>query len=456
MRKTNDLGKDSIISLVLKLALPAMLAQLVNVLYTVIDRMFIGNIPNVGDIALAGIGVCGPIAEFIASWGNLIGVGGSVYMAMKMGEGDNDKAERILSNSFTATIGLAVVLTAVFLLSKEHLLYWFGASSETFGYANQYLTIYTSGSIFAITALSMNYFITCQGFPSIAMISVVIGAVTNIILDYLFVFVFNWQVAGAAFATVVAQFCSCIWTLKFLFGKRIHIKIKKHKVEKQIILQSCKFGLTPFIMYSTNSVIVIILNIVLQLHGGEFMGDKLISAATIMQSYVLVILNPLGGITSGTQAVISYNYGARNFDRVKSSIIYISGLAALFCGVMFVSTRFAPEYFVPFFTQDAEIASLAKWGIKAYTMGLIPLALHYEATDALTALGWSKTALAMSAWRKITFVILVCIIPLFAAPQMTFFAQSIADIFCSSINTVIFIFLMKKILNPDFKHKVIE
>ena len=456
MKKTNDLGKDSIISLVLKLAIPAMLAQLVNVLYTVIDRMFIGNIPDVGSIALAGIGVCGPIAEFIASWGNLIGVGGSVYMAMKMGEGDNDKAERILSNGFSVTLCLAAVLSVVFLLAKEKLLFWFGASSETFVYANQYLTIYASGAVFAITAMSMNYFITCQGFPSIAMISVVIGAVTNIFLDYLFVFVMNWQVRGAAFATVIAQFCSCMWTLCFLFGKRIHIKIKKHKIEKQIVVQSCKFGLTPFIMYSTNSVLVIVLNIVLQLHGGELMGDKLISAATIIQSYLLVILNPLGGITAGTQAIISYNYGARNFERVKSAIIYICGLAVLFCAVMFVATRFVPVYFVTLFTKNTEIAELAKWGIKAYTWGLIPLALHYEATDGLTALGWSKTALVMSAWRKITFVILMCVIPLFAAPQMAFISQSIADIFCSTINTVIFVFMMKKILDHDYNHKVIE
>lgn len=456
MKKTNDLGRDSIPSLVLKLAFPAMLAQLVNVLYTVIDRMFIGNIPLIGDIALAGIGTCGPIAEFIASWGNLIGVGGSVYMAMNMGEGNNKKAEQILSNSFTAIICLSVVLTSVFLLSKEQLLYWFGASSETFGYANQYLTIYTCGSVFAVTALGMNYFITCQGFPSIAMVSVIIGAITNIILDYVFVFTFNWQVAGAAFATVIAQACSCTWTMLFLFGTRIPIKIRKHKLSGQIISQTCKFGITPFIMYSTNSVIVIILNIVLQLHGGELMGDKLISAATIMQSYVLVILNPLGGITAGTQAIISYNYGAKNYARVKSAIIYICGMAVAFCTVMFIATRFVPRYFVSFFTQDAEIARLAGWGITAYTMGLIPLALHYEATDALTALGWSKTALAMSAWRKITFVILVCVIPMFAAPEMTFIAQSVADIFCGLINTIIFVAIIKRISSPAYEHKSIK
>lgn len=450
MKKTNDLGRDSIISLVLKLAIPAMLAQLVNVLYTVIDRIFIGNIPVVGDVALAGIGVCAPIAEFVSSWGNLIGVGGSVYMAMKMGAKENEQAEKILSNSFQALLVLSAILTAVFLLAKEQLIVWFGASSETFGYANQYLTIYISGCTFAVMALGMNYFISCQGFPAVAMFSVIIGAFTNIVLDYLFVMIFGWGVAGAAIATVIAQFCSCTWTLLFLFGKKIHIKIKKHAFNAKILLTVCKLGLSPFIMYSTNSVIVIILNVVLQHHGGADMGDKLISAAAIVQSYAIAILNPLGGITAGTQAIISYNYGAKDYKRVVKSFNQITGMAVVFCAVMFVVSRFVPQYIAMMFTQDAEIIALAEWGMKAYTFGLIPLALHYEATDGLTALGKGGTALCMSAFRKITFVILVCVIPLFTGPQHTFMAESIADICCGLINTVACIFIMKRLLRKEY------
>ncbi|MBR5252201.1 MAG: MATE family efflux transporter [Oscillospiraceae bacterium] len=445
MKKTNDLGKDSIISLVLKLAVPAMLAQLVNVLYTAVDRMFIGNIPDVGDIALAGIGVCAPLAEFLASWGNLIGVGGSVYMAIKMGEGDNKKAEKILSNSFQSLIVMSVVLTVIFLLTKEQLIWWFGASSETFGYANRYLTIYTCGAIFAIMAIGMNYFISCQGFPAVSMASVIIGAVTNIILDYLFVFVMGWQVEGAAIATVIAQFLSCTWTLVFLFGKRIHIKIKKHSISPQILVKICKLGLSPFIMYSTNSVMVIILNVVLAMHGGEVMGDRLISAATIVQSYALIILNPLGGITAGTQAIISYNYGAGNYRRVIEALNKITAVAVAFCAVMFVVSRFVPQYVAMLYTNEQEIIDLAVYGMKAYTIGLIPLALHYEATDGLTALGMGGTALAMSAFRKVTFVALMFAIPAFLPPQNTFYFESVGDICCGLINTVACILILRKV-----------
>ncbi|MBQ9845170.1 MAG: MATE family efflux transporter [Oscillospiraceae bacterium] len=449
MKRTNDLGKDSILSLVLRLAVPAMLAQLVNVLYTAIDRMFIGNIPVIGDVALAGIGVCAPIAEFIASWGNLIGIGGSVYMAIKMGEKDNEKASRILSTCFQSLIVLSVILAVVFMLAKGRLITWFGASSETFGYADEYLTIYIIGSIFAVMTIGMNYFITCQGFAGTAMFSVIIGALVNILLDYVFVFLMNMQVAGAALATVIAQACSCTWTMLFLFGKKVHIKVKLYSISSQIVRKVCRLGFPAFIMYSTNSVIVIILNIVLQKYGGEAMGDKLISASAIVQSYVLAILNPLGGITAGTSAVVSYNYGARDYKRVIKAYNVITGAAVVFCAVMFVVSRIVPHHIAMIFTQDAEIAALAEWGMKAYTFGLVPLAMHYAATDCLTAMGRAGTALFMSAFRKISFVVLVCVIPLFAAPEMTFISQSLSDGICGLINTAACIVIVKRIINSE-------
>ena len=444
--KTTDLGKDPIFNIALKLAIPSMLAQFVNVLYTIIDRMFIGNIPQIGEIALAGIGVCGPIAALLASFGNLIGIGGSVYMAMKMGAGDNKKAEEILSNCFSFLLIMSFVLSAIFLVFRNKMVWWFGASSETFAYASQYLAIYASGAVFAIVALGMNYFITGQGFATVAMISVVIGAVANIIFDYVFVFVFNLQGAGAAWATVISQFLSCAWTLAFLFGKRVIIPLKLHRLSSQIAKKVVSLGFPAFIMYATDSVILIVLNMVLQKHGGADMGDMLISAATIVQSYGLIVLSPLGGITAGTQAVLSYNYGAKNKERVIKSFSVISAMAVVFCTVMFIISRFAPQYYVAFFTQDQQLAQMATWGIKAYTLGLIPLALHYEVTDGLTALGKAHIAVCMSAFRKGTFVLLVCLIPLFLPPQYTFVAQSVGDGICGLINTIVFMFLFKRIL----------
>ena len=210
MKISNDLGKDAVFPLVLRLAIPAMLAQLVNVLYAIIDRMFIGHIPEIGDLALAGVGVCGPIVTLLSSFGTLIGIGGSITMAMKMGENKNDDAKTILSNSFLMLTGISVILTVLFLLIRNKMIIWFGGSALTFEYAKTYLTIYTAGTFFALLALGLNYFITCQGYAMIGMITVFIGAIANIVLDYVFIFIFDLQVAGAAYATVIAQFLSCL------------------------------------------------------------------------------------------------------------------------------------------------------------------------------------------------------------------------------------------------------
>ena len=226
----------------------------------------------------------------------------------------------------------------------------------------------------------------------------------------------------------------------------MHISIKRHRLSSQIAKKVVSLGFPAFVMYATDSVILIVLNMVLQKHGGADMGDMLISAATIVQSYGLIVLSPLGGITAGTQAVLSYNYGAKNRERVIKSFSVISSMAVAFCTVMFVISRFAPQYYVAFFTQDQQLAQLATWGIKAYTLGIIPLALHYTVTDGLTALGKAHIALCMSAFRKTTFVVLVCILPLFLPAQYTFVAQSVGDGICGLINTIVFMFMFKGIL----------
>lgn len=445
MKRTVDLGKDNIFSLVLKLALPSMLAQFVNVLYNIVDRMFIGNIPNIGDIALAGVGVCSPIVTMLTSFGSLIGVGGSVYMATKMGRGDMQKAKEIMYNSFVCLLGLSFVLTIVFLFTKGYLLNWFGASSETFVYANQYVTIYTLGAVFAIFSLGMNYFITCQGFAGIAMFSVIIGALTNIVLDYVFVFKLGMEVPGAAWATVISQMLSCCWIMRFIFGKKIKIKVEKQPISAAVISRICKLGFSPFLILATDSIILIILNTVLQYHGGRDMGDKLISAATIVQSYMLMISGPLIGITTGTQAIISYNYGAQNRERVMTAVKYIMTLAVSFCAVMFVISRIAPQYFVLLFTQNERAVRLAKWSIQAYTLGIIIMALQYESVDALTALGKTKVSLFLSLFRKFTFVAMTLLLPILFSAQATFYAETVADSVCGLLSFYVFTNILKNL-----------
>lgn len=447
MSHTTDLGKDRIPILVLKLAIPSMIAQFVTVLYSIIDRMFIGNIPKIGDAALAGVGVCGPIVTLLTSFGTLIGLGGSILMAMRMGAGRKKQAESILAHSFALLVVFSAVLTVLFLVSKRYLLNWFGASPATFPYADSYLTIYTAGTFFALLAIGLNYFITCQGFPAIGMITVLIGAVTNIILDPVFIFVLDMKVAGAAIATVIAQFASCAFAFCFLTGKKIPIKItrlRKKTFSPLIVKKIIGLGISPFLILATDSVIIIVLNTVLQKYGGPKEGDILITCATIVQSYMMLITGPMLGISSGTQAILSYNYGSRNIKRVKKAEKYVLILCLCFTTLMFLLSRIVPEYFIRIFTKDALQLQLCTWGIGVFTLMIIPLSFQYVFVDGFTALGRSKTALVLSLWRKGDYMLFTIVLPIFFGAKSAFYAQPLADGIGAVMSTIAFLLIFRK------------
>ena len=447
MSHTTDLGKDRIPILVLKLAIPSMIAQFVTVLYSIIDRMFIGNIPKIGDAALAGVGVCGPIVTLLTSFGTLIGLGGSILMTMRMGAGRKKQAESILAHSFALLVVFSAMLTVLFLVSKRYLLNWFGASPATFPYADSYLTIYTAGTFFALLAIGLNYFITCQGFPAIGMITVLIGAVTNIILDPVFIFVLDMKVAGAAIATVIAQFASCAFAFCFLTGKKIPIKItrlRKKTFSPLIVKKIIGLGISPFLILATDSVIIIVLNTVLQKYGGPKEGDILITCATIVQSYMMLITGPMLGISSGTQAILSYNYGARNIKRVKKAEKYVLILCLCFTTLMFLLSRIVPEYFIRIFTKDALQLQLCTWGIGVFTLMIIPLSFQYVFVDGFTALGRSKTALVLSLWRKGDYMLFTIVLPIFFGAKSAFYAQPLADGIGAVMSTIAFLLIFRK------------
>ena len=339
MKMSTDLGKDSIPSLVLRLAIPSMIAQFVNVLYSIIDRIYIGHIPEIGDLALAGVGVCGPIVTFLSSFGTLVGLGGSVIMGIHLGERNREKARQVLANAFLMLCCFSLALTVIFLFSKEKLLMWFGASSITFPYADTYMTIYTAGTFFALMAVGLNYFINCQGFPVAGMATVLIGAVSNILLDPLFIFVFKMDVAGAAIATVISQFASCAFAICFLLSKKVHIKIVFGQYSRKVMARILFLGFSPFMILATDSIILILMNSVLQKYGGPEQGDMLITCATIAQSYLLMITAPMLGISGGTQAILSYNYGAQRTDRIKAAEKCILKLMCVFTTVVCVYNR---------------------------------------------------------------------------------------------------------------------
>lgn len=456
MKKTNDFGRDSIPLLVLKISVPFMIAQFVNVFYSIVDRIYVGNIPGTGADALAGVGVCAPIVTLLSSFGTLFGIGGSVLFSVRLGAGDEKGARRLMANSFSMLIGVSLALTILFLLSKEWLLRCFGASEVTFVYAETYLTIYTAGTFFALLAMGMNYFITAQGFPVLGMMTTLIGAVINIVLDPVFIFLLDQGVAGAAMATVIAQMSSCAFVLLTLRRKKMKVPLGIVKPEMSVGRRIVQIGFSPFLILATDSIIIIALNAVLQHYGGQEYGDTLITAATIVQSYMLLITSPMLGITGGSQPLISYNYGANRPDRIRKIFFWVLMLCVCFTSVMFVISRIVPQYFVYIFTDQQEYRELAVWGIQAFTLMIIPLSFQYVFVDGLTALGMTKTSLSLSLIRKSMYFAATCILPLFFAAESAFYAEPIADGAAACISSCVFCFIYRRYLKGEGRLKDIK
>ena len=446
MRRTNDLGRDPVFPLVCRLAIPTMLAQLVSVLYSIVDRMYIGNIPEIGDLALAGVGVCGPIVTLLGSFATLVGLGGAPILAMRMGEDNKKEAGRVLSNSFLMLLVLSAVLTALFLLTKEQLLWWFGASPATFGYADSYLTIYTAGTFFALMATGMNSFLIAQGYSGLGMATVVVGAALNIVLDPVFIFVLDLGVAGAAIATVLSQVASCTFVLLSLLRKTMPVPLRWGGFSRRIMKQVLAFGLSPFLIIANDSVLLIVLNTVLQRYGGEELGDTLVTCATIVQSYLLLITMPMGGLTLGTQPVVSFNYGAGDAKRIKTALKSIVGLCLAFCAIMMVVTHTLSPLFVRLFTQNAEVLERTVGYIKVFTAMILPLAIQYPLVDETTALGHVRLALFCSLFRKAVFLAGLLLLPALVSPEATFLSEPIADVVAATVTTILFLHFFPKIM----------
>lgn len=446
MAAENDLGRDNIKKLVIRIAVPSMLAQFVSVLYSIVDRMYIGNIPVSGDMALAGAGVCGPVVTMIGSVAFLVGIGGAPLMSMKMGQGDNKAAERILANCFLMLALCSVLMVACIYPIRISMLRYFGASDTTLPYANAYFTIYLTGTVFALMSTGMNQFIICQGFAKTGMYSVIIGAVLNIVLDPVFIFGFHMGVSGAATATVLSQMVSCAFVLKTLFGKTVPVRITFGGYDWRLIRRILTIGFTPFIIIAMDNVMIITMNAILQKYGGAARGDLLITCATIAQSFMLVVTMPLGGITSGTQAVLAYNFGAGNTDRVKGAQKYIFILAAAYTTLLFILARTVGGLFVRLFTSDPTVAAEALRAIRIFTLAIIPLAFQYEIVDGFTGLGQVQVALPLSFFRKGLYFVSLFLLPAMFGAEAAFFAEPVSDIAGPIVSAIVYIVSMKGIL----------
>lgn len=444
--KSINLGEGKVSSLLFKLAMPAIIAQIVNVLYNIVDRIFIGRIEN-GDIAMAGVGIAFPIILIVSAFSALIGMGGAPLAAIKMGENDNEGAEKIMSNSFSTLLILSVILTVGFLIFKEPILWAFGASEATIGYSLDYLTLYLIGTVAVLISLGMNPFINTQGFAKVGMTTVMIGAVINIVLDPILIFGFDMGVKGAALATILAQFVSAAWVLYFLFGKKSVLKIRKKFLvpEVKVVLGVMALGVAPFIMQSTESLVLISLNNKLAMYG----GDLAVGAMTIMSSIMQIIMLPIIGLSQGAQPIISFNFGAKNIKRVKDTfkLLIIASLA--YTTIMWLGLMIVPEVFVGIFNSKPELVEITSWSIRIFFFGIFIFGAQCACQQTFLALGQAKISLVLALLRKIILLVpLIFILPYFFENKLAavLTAEPIADVVAAIATMVCFGIFYKKTL----------
>ncbi len=446
MAEKQDLGVGSVKKHLLGLAIPAVVGQIVNLLYNIVDRIYIGHMPEVGGTALTGVGLFTPILMLITAFAMLAGSGGAPLAAIAMGKGDRDRAEKIVANCFTLLLGMTVVLTAVFYFAAPTLLRWFGASDDTLPYAVQYGRIYIFGTIAVLIVMGMNPFLTTQGFAKTSMLTTVLGAGINIILDPIFIFALDLGVRGAAYATVISQVVSAVWILKFLTGKKtiLRLKVSHMALKREIFLPCLALGISSFVMISTESILSISFTSSLQ----RFGGDVAVGAMTVLTSINQLVTMPLTGICQGGQPLISYNYGAKKYDRVRSAFFLQFGICVAYTTAFWLFLMLTPRFFAGIFTDDAALVGYAAWAIRVYMAGIFAVGFQISCQQAFLALGQAKVSLFMACLRKIVLLIpLIFILPSFFTNKAmaVFLAEPIADIIAAAVTTFMFFRFFKQI-----------
>lgn len=425
-KQDEKLGTAPLGRLIFSLAIPAVIAQLINVVYNLVDRIYIGHIPNVGAQALTGLGLSLPVILLIQAFSALAGMGGAPQASIQLGKGDRKSAEKILGNSVTMLLAFTIFLTAGLYLFKTPLLYLFGASDSTIVFAEDYLNIYLAGTVFVMAYQGLNMYISCQGYAKTAMFSVLIGAVLNIGLDPLFIFGLHMGIRGAALATILSQGVSAVWVVSFLLGKKTGLKIRKInlRLSSRTAGGILALGISPFIMQSTESLINIVLNRGLQQYG----GDLYVGTLTILQSVMQLIVIPVHGFSQGAQPIISYNYGARKIVRVRSTFLIalsiIWGFSFVFTGVIMLF----PHVFAGMFTSNAQMLDLAAAKLPVFLAGLLIFGIQMTCQNTFMGLGKAKISLFIALWRKVILLIpLAVILPRFFGVDGIYWSEPIAD-----------------------------
>ena len=448
--KSQAMATERVPKLLAQLAIPAVVAQVINLLYNIVDRIYIGHIPEYGADALTGVGLFMPVLMLINAFALLAGAGGAPRSAIAMGRKDNQTAEKIMGNCFSLLLWMAIILTLLFYLFAPQLLDLFGASSDTLPYAVSYARIYILGTVFVLIVLGMNPFITTQGFAKISMLTTVIGAIINIVLDPVFIFALDLGVKGAAIATVLSQAVSAAWILRFLTGKKSALRLSKVNfvLEKKIIFPCIALGVSTFVMMATESLLSASFTSSLS----RFGGDIAVGSMTILTSVCQLVVLPLQGICQGGQPIISYNYGAGNATRVKEAFRCQLITCVVFGTVCWAFVMLVPQVFVGLFTNDIALQDYAAWALRIYMAGIFAFSLQICCQQSFMALGQAKTSLLLACLRKIILLIpLIFILPNFFADKVfaVFLAEPISDIIAALVTTVTFFLQFNKILKKE-------
>ena len=442
-----DMGTGSVKKLMAQMAIPAVIGQVINLLYNVVDRIYIGHIPEIGGVALTGVGLFTPILMLITAFAMLAGSGGAPRAAIAMGRGQKEEAEVIVGNCFAVLLMLTVVLTAGFYAGAPWLLRLFGASDNTLPYALEYGRIYTLGTVFVLIVMGMNLFISTQGFAKISMLTTVIGAVINIVLDPIFIFVFDMGVAGAAWATVLSQAVSAVWILRFLTGRQtiLQLKAKNLKLVPKVIMPCLALGVSSFVMVGTESILSVSFTSSLARYG----GDVAVGAMTVLTSINQLVTMPLTGICQGGQPLISYNYGAGKLDRVKEAFYCQFGVCVAYTTAFWLLLMAVPDWFAGIFTSDQALVDYTAWALRIFLVCGFSVGFQVSCQQAFMALGQAKISLFMACLRKLILLIpLIFILPLFFQDKATavFLAEPVSDIIAAVVTTCTFFAYFRRLM----------
>lgn len=438
--------------LVFKLGVPAMCAQFFNILYSVVDRAYVGHMETGGEIALAAIGICAPVLTAVTAFSSLVGIGGASIMSISVGRKDYKTARLAMNNAGIFLLCISLVIMVLLQIFAKPLLYTLGCSDAMYPYAISYFRIYVLGTVAVLCGTGMNQFILAFGNARGGMAAIIIGAVVNTILDPVFIYVFDMGIGGAAIATVIAQFCVLIYVLALLRSDRVPFKLGFSRLDRFVVGKILTIGSLPFFVILFDNLLVISLNFVLRKYGGELSGDKYISCAAVVQSFMMLVFYPAQGITTGCGTLYSYHFGAGHYNKVMQVFRYVFFLCAGYMLLLCVAAQVIPEVFVRIFVQEESIVILSAACIRKYTLGLLGVAVQYAIVDGLTAMGQIRFALPISFFRKILYIVCVIIFPLFFRLENVFYAETVSDIVGAGVTVIVFFTL----ISPKLKERIVK